>query len=413
MINRGKLDDTLAAMFSNIEYKEYRFYAHIIGQCSIKIDESMEAPAGVAFNIDHYDMYINPLMFDKYSLVERLFILQHECHHILGGHVDRQEDRVHLPWNFATDCAINQLGNPAHMPKICVTPETLGKMMEKDIPVNKSSEHYYELIKEHVAEKMKEQENQEGQGGEGGESSESSPSPRPLDDHSTWDKSTGDNDLKHDVTKKMIQQAQESTIKDAGTVPSQISDWLEMHTRKSEVSWKKVLRNIVGNRHVGKRSTIMRSDRRFPQREDLRGKVRERKFNLLIVADVSGSMSDDAILNTLSEVQTLCRLTHTDVDLIQVDTEAYPPEKLTKTTKLIERKGNGGTELFPAIKMAEQHKIDYQAVVVLTDGGLWGKDLDNFRSLNKRVIWLVEPRGFILPGMDSGKMQAIKLKGTT
>ena len=55
---RGKLDDTLAAMFSNPDYRaNYLFYAHVIGQCSIKIDKEMPAPAGVSFSVDHYNLY--------------------------------------------------------------------------------------------------------------------------------------------------------------------------------------------------------------------------------------------------------------------------------------------------------------------------------------------------------------------
>ena len=201
-----------------------------------------------------------------------------------------------------------------------------------------------------------------------------------------------------------------NAVKNKGTVPSQCSDWLEMVSRKSELDWKKVLRGITGNKRVGKRSTIMRTDRRFPAREDLRGKTRDRIFNLLVIADVSGSMSDAAVLHTLSEVSHVCELTRTDVDLIQIDTQAYKPEKLSKKTKLIERKGHGGTLLSPAIEMAKQHKLEYNAVVVLTDGGLWGDDITHFEKIGKKVIWLIEPNGHILPEMNSSRMKAFKLK---
>jgi hypothetical protein len=60
--------------------------------------------------------------------------------------------------------------------------------------------------------------------------------------------------------------------------------------------------------------------------------------------------------------------------------------------------------------MAKQHKLDYNAVVVLTDGGLWGDDIKHFEKLGKKVIWLIEPDGHILPEMNSKRMQAFKLK---
>lgn len=409
-MNRGKLDVTLAAMFSNIKYsKDYLFYAHMIGQCSIKIDENMPSPAGVAFSIDHYNLYINPTMFDEFSLVERLAILKHEMLHILYDHVGRKEDRVHLPWNYSSDCALNQDINPEHLPDCAITPKTLGEMLELYVKPNESSEFYYDLIKE-KAEEMQQNEDGEGQGEGDSSDGKSSGKPRLLDNHDKWEESQGDKDLQQDITKKMVEKSQEETIKGKGNLPHQTGDWLDMHSRKNEVSWKKVLRGIVGNKRVGKRSTIMRQDRRMPNRPELRGKLKDRVFDLLVVGDVSGSMCDEAVITTLGEVRHICDITKTAVNLIQVDTEAYAPEKLDKKTKIIERKACGGTYLYPAIEMANKHNLEYNAIVVLTDGGLFNSDIEKFKSLNKKVIWLIEPSGYVMDEMNQGKMQAIKLK---
>lgn len=424
---RGKLDQTLAAMFSNMTYREdYLFYAHMIGLCSIKIDKNLQAPAGVCYMHDHYELIINPESvwvpfenikpfikpdmddkiekgnkdkngikeyryikgFDDFSLVQRLAILKHEMLHILYGHITFRffKDINTEAWNYATDCALNQQINSDHLPKECILPKNLGEKFKIKIPENESSEFYYNLIKSKMNEKNK------------------------IDIHETWGKSKGDKDLQNDITKKMIEKAQNETIKSKGKIPGACSDWLEMFSRKSELNWKKVLRGIVGNKRIGTRSTIMRKDRRFPKRADLRGKTKERMFNLLVIGDVSGSMNNDAILQTFGEVRHICDLTKTDVDLVQVDAEAYEPEKLSKKTKLIERKGRGGTTLHPALEMAKKHKIDFQAVIVLTDGGLFGDDITYFSALNKKVIWLIEPDGYIMPEMNSGLMQAFKLK---
>lgn len=416
---RGKLDDTLAAMFSNIEYRSsYLFYAHMIGQCSIKMEDTLQAPAGVAFVIDHYNLYVNKNLFDEYTLVERLAILKHEMLHILNDHVGRREERHNLTWNFATDCAINQTIDINHLPKKCVNPETLGKELGFPVPLNKSSEFYYDMLKEHLEKEAQNKSNDQGEGESKGEGSPQngqgnpfgSGGPQLLDSHETWEQSTGDEDLKSDMTKKMIEKAQTETIKSKGTVPQEASIWLEFFTRKSELNWKKVLRGIIGNKRVGSRTTIMRTDRRFPKREDLRGKTKDRMFNLLVIADVSGSMDDAAVLSTIGEVRHICDVTKTNVDLIQVDAVAYTPEKLSKKTKLIERKGYGGTILHPALDMAKQHKIDYQAVVVLTDGYLFDDDITYFQKLKKKVIWLIEPNGHMMKEMNEGLMKGFKLK---
>jgi predicted metal-dependent peptidase len=432
MKNRGKIDDTLAAMFSNVTYREdYLYYAHMIGQCSIKIDTTLPACAGVSFQHDHYNLYINPDMYDELPLLHRLGVLKHEMLHILYGHHDRLEHRVHLPWNFAADCALNQQIKKAHLPDWVVNPQTLSLKLEVHVPENKSSEEYYELIKKHAPKELEEgaggDGNGNGSGEEGEEGSEDSnesgkgsgdgsgkgkkpTKPFDLGTHDTWEKSEGDHDLQKDVTRKMIEKSQEETIKSAGRIPSELNEWLKLHTRKSEVDWKKVLRGITGNKRTSKRSTIMRRDRRFPERSDLRGKTKDRTFNVLLVGDVSGSMSDRAVLQTVGEVKHVCDLTGTDADMIQIDTVAYPPEKLSKKMTLMKRRGNGGTRLYPAIEMAEKHKLDYQVIIVLTDGGLWGDEIKRFRETGKKVIWLIESSGHILDEMNTGRMQAFKLK---
>ena len=413
--SRGKLDDTLAAMFSNAKYRnDYLFYAHMIGQCSIRIREDFRAPAGVSFKNDHYILHINPPLFDTFELEERLAILKHEMLHILYNHLDRLENRVFMGWNISTDCAINQHISGHHLPDECITPKSIKKNWEIDVPLNESAERYYDLLKEEFKNKQKENsQNSEGDGDGDGDSGMADPFGNCEDfenSHETWLESTGDEELRKDLTKKMIEKAQENTIKSKGKIPMNCSEWIELHSTKAEINWKKVLRGIVGNKKIGKRTTIMKSDRRFPKREDLRGKVKDRKFNLLVVADVSGSMSENAIVKTIAEVKHICDITKTSIDLIQIDTEAYAPEQISKKTKIFNRKGHGGTTLSPALEMASKHNIEFNAVVVLTDGGLWGNDIEKFKELNKKVIWLIESNGEIRDEMNEGKMQAFKLK---
>jgi len=439
MKSRGKIDDTLAAMFSSQDYSNsYLFYAHMVGQCSIKIDYNLPAPAGVSFMHDHYNLYINPIGikvpfqdeseiekyvdkfepnrvviedgekfyqiisgFDSFPLVERLGILKHEMLHVLYDHVQstgRAEGKKHEPWNISTDCALNQHIDQDHLPKIAILPKNLGEKLKIKVPENESSEFYYELLKQASN-------NKNGSGN----LEDALKDFNTLDSHDQWDKSEGDSDLQKDLTKKMIQKSQEETIKSKGTVPNLCSAWLELHSRKSEINWKSVLRRIVGNKRVGKRSTIMRKNRRFPGRDDLRGNAKDRTFNLLVIADVSGSMSQEAIVRTISEVKHICDITKTSLDLIQIDTQPHEPEKITKKTKFFTRKSSGGTMLFPAIEKAKEYNIDYQAVVVLTDGYLFDNEVEKFRSLNKKIIWLIEPSGKITDDMDSGKMKAFKL----
>lgn len=422
---RGEIDSTFAAMFSNPTYNmSYQFYAHMVSQCAVVIDNELPAPASVHFHHDHYVLTINPTIFDNEPLNIRLGIIKHEMLHILNGHIKRFKDLIpdfeehsnkikhslFKRFNIGADCAINQFIDYRHLPKNVITPESLTVLLKKDVPKNKTSEFYYHLL-EDISDDSDDSDDSDGNGdnAQNGEDGSSGGLPDTLDDHSKWGESVGDETLQKVITKKMIEQSNYQTIKGRGTVPSQLSNWLEIHNIKTEVNWQQQLRKIVGNRKVNKRPTIKKRDRRQPWRRELRGKTKDRMFDLLLVADVSGSMSDNAVLHTFAEVRKICDLTKTPCKLVQIDAIAYPPEELKKSTSLIKRKGNGGTDLFPAIKMANDHGVQYDAIVIMTDGGLYSGEIDKFRSLKKRIIWLVEPHGQIMDGMNDGLMSAIKL----
>lgn len=421
---RQAFDEALANMISNPKYaNDYLLYAHMVGMCSVEFNDKVKV-AGVKFDIDHYVLAINPEDFDAMTLEQRLAVIKHEMLHILNNHVMRKENRDDQKWGMATDCSVNQEINPAHLPEGAILPENLPVLEGETAHPKMASEQYYGIIDDSECDEQSEcpqgqpQAGEgEGQGGEGEEGEgdgegqgQGSGNGQGMDDHGMWDESQGDPDLMRDLTRTMIERSIASTQKSIGNIPQGIMDYLAMFTRKAEVSWKQVLRNIVGNKRTAARRTIMRSDRRFPKRDDLRGKTKDRTFNLLVVSDVSGSVSDEAATSLWSEIRHVCDVTKTAVDLIQVDTRPCPPEKLTKTTSVINRKACGGTNLNPALDTAKEHNIDFQAIVVTTDGYLSESDVSAFAKCGKRVIWLIEKNGQIMDSMNSGKMQAVKLK---
>jgi len=405
-LSREGLDHTLANMFSNTNYQQdYVFYGHMIGQCSIII-EDMSAAAAVSFQLDHYNLHINPTKFDEFTLEQQLACLKHEMLHILNGHVMRKEDRNHIAFNYATDCAINQLINPNHLGQGWILPANFPS--KKKVPNDLSSEQYYEMIdKDQLPEDEPQDGEDEGEGNGGG-------NPQPGNGqgggHQKWNESQGDEDLQKDVTKNMIEKAVNQTQKSRGDIPSQISNYLDMFTRKAELNWKKVLRGIVGNKKVNTRKTIMRRDRRNPNFAHIKGKTKDRMFDLLLISDVSGSVSDTALLALWGEVRHICDITKTPVKLIQVDTRPAKPMELAKKSKIIQRQAAGGTYLSPALDMAHKHKIPYNAIVVTTDGYLDSSDVKKFEELHIPVIWLVEKNGHIMDEMNCGRMKAFKLK---
>ena len=367
-MTRDLLDETFANMFSNISYqKDYVFYAHIIAQCKIVLSKEVDI-AGVSFNISKYILYINPDNFDKLSLLERMAVLKHEALHILYNHVARKESRDHMTFNIATDCAINQLIKRDHLIDNCIFPDTLEAQLKKTgynikIPYNLSSEQYYDLIPEEIAN------DQKGQGDRGSQNTQQEAftglwENNPLDNHNKWNESEGEEELKKIITKRMLDKSIE---KSRGTVPMNLHEFLDIWDSKPQISWKKVLRNITSNKKAKKIRTFMKKSRRFSKRAEIRGYKKDRTWDLICILDVSGSMSDDEIEKGLLEIKEVCKITNSNIKIIQVDTEIQEITDFSSRDKRFARRASGGTKLLPALKYIKKKKIKVDGIVVISD----------------------------------------------
>lgn len=436
-VNRRAFDEAIVNMTINSSKyaKDYMFYLYILSQCKVVFDDELPSPAGVAFCNDHYKLFINTKnviysgkdeegndievngFSTKMPLAHRIGIIKHEMLHIIYNHVGRKEDRNHDAFNYATDCALNQDINRNHLPKFAIYPDNFPVSHGIAVPTFKSSEFYYELLND----EMKKRKNKKGKGnckgnstgpgsnGEGKGEDEGNTT-RGYINHDTWEKSEGDEGIKKELAKKMVEKAAEETQKSTGNLPSNYSSMINGLTENREVNWKQVLRWVVGNKKVNSRRTLMRRDRRLPDCNWIKGKVKDRVFDLAVISDVSGSVSDKALVKLWSTIINICNIYKTPVTMVQIDTEPSDPEKLTKTSTIIERKRCGGTVLSPAIEKLKEHKINFDALVVTTDGFLFYDDIDPFEKLGIPVIWLIEKDGKIMDQMTSGKMRAIQLK---
>jgi predicted metal-dependent peptidase len=448
-----EFDEAISAMSvqSSPLSKDYIFYMYIVSNCRVHFEPTLPAAAAVNFQYDHFNLFINPLDviaevedpktgevkkilgFKSLPLEQRVGVIKHECEHIVLNHLSNHKRVVeeyhshHDLVNSAMDCALNQSIDPEHLPDYVLYPKNFSRVfnLPKQAPDNLTWEQYYDLIPQEEKDKcQKEKEEQQKllkeiiekliEQAKNGESSPAKvkgklPKGHTLDDHSKWSESQGDTEIARDLAKKIVDSAINETQKSRGNLPHNISVILNALSPSKEVPWQKVFRNVSGNRRVGVRHTLLRPDRRQPHHEWIKGKTKDRKFNWLLVVDVSGSMSDRALKTTLSETINLCKVTNTDAYMIQIDTQAHKPEKITSKTKFIERKASGGTYLSPALEKAAEHKIEYDAVVVVTDGYVSSDDIQPFYNLNKPVLWLIESDGEI-PSVEQGKMKAFKLK---
>jgi predicted metal-dependent peptidase len=183
-----------------------------------------------------------------------------------------------------------------------------------------------------------------------------------------------------------------------GQVPSIINQILEIQNTTPKVSWSRELKKIIGNNQANRIYTSKRPNRRQPSRLELKGKKKDTTFTLVCIVDISGSMHDECITSGLSELHQICNITNSDINLIQVDTEVHGLESFNKNTKVFTRKANGGTELYPAIEYIYDNKIEYDALLMITDGYI-----ENLSTWNKppkeKIIFLTT--GKDIPGINN------------
>lgn len=428
--SRKVFDETIVNMGINDKFKtNYLFYTHLIAQCKVIMDAKIKT-AGVRFHHNVYELYVNPDFFESISLNKRAGVLKHEMQHVLNGHCLQgrriAEKGKHKTKNIAYDCAINQFIEREDLPEGAIYPDTLEKAIKKELNQDvilekmKESEYYYEFIR-NIQEENKDK-CQSGKGdGESGDGSGELGDLDTLDDHDMMESGAGsdedyeyDEDLAKDMTRKMIEKATDLTMASSpGSVPSNIQEYLNLFKRKSEVNWKKELKKVVGTKKLNKTRTYKRPNRRQPNRMELKGTKKDFASDVLVVMDSSGSVDSSNQVILLNEIKNICESVNAPVTLIQVDTEACEPEKITKNMKLFKRKKAGGTYLSPALEKAKERRVPYNTVVICTDGGIFGDDTKAFFKESQRginVIWLVDKTGSIMSEMTQGTQRAFLLK---
>jgi predicted metal-dependent peptidase len=413
MSDRKAFDEAIAnmSMVTSPYFKDYVFYMHLLAQCKVVFSESLQAAAGVGFKNDTYILCLNPAeviattpegveiqgFCSKMPIEQRIGILKHEMLHIALGHLIRVKDgdKDFKKYNIASDCALDQEIDRNHLPSYAIYPDNNFPTKETDVLWGQTAEYYYSIIDD---EQIQQQDAGEGQSGYG-----------VIDDHSGWEEVESDPTLQQEMTKNMVEKAASEAQKSRGNLPVGYAAMIDNLIVRREVDWKQILRRIVGNKKANQRKTLLRRDRRLPFANWIKGKTKDRIFELAVISDVSGSVSDSALQEVWGEIIHICQLFNTPVNLIQVDTQPTDPEPLTKATKTLTRKACGGTYLSPAISKLRQTKTDFDALVVTTDGYLHESDVEPFYKLNKPVIWLIESTGEIMAEMTKGKMRAVKL----
>ena len=150
-------------------------------------------------------------------------------------------------------------------------------------------------------------------------------------------------------------------------------------------NWKAYFRRMLGTIiDVDIKKTRKKESNRFP---DASGLKHKRKSNIFLVIDTSGSVSDKELCDFFSEINHIYKA-GAKVTICDCDTKV---NKIYDYTGQWDGKinGRGGTTLSPAIEYFNDHRRDYQTIVLFTDGWI---ESDPIKVLGQ-AMWIITSEG--------------------
>ncbi len=446
VLDRSSFEDAYMNLMSGDKYIPLSFYSFIIAK--MKIDITTKVPtAGAGFYNNTYNLLVNPNFFDTLSIDERIAVLIHECQHVILQHIFRKGERDHKLFNIAADIAINQfidnIPEGGMFPKTFELPEHLTteqyySLLKKEQEKQQQEKDEYEDENgepddcencQGSGEQEQDCESCDGSGEQDGEDGEKEPCedcqgsgksqepcedcqgsgdkpgtgwPGPsdgkpdltgneehtLDSHEAWDQvNAEDEELAKDQMGRILEDA---ISKSRGNTPANIEQLMELWRKKPVISWKRVLKRYVASKKGAKINTIKRRDRRLPGRHDLKGKKTHYDQPTVVVGvDVSGSMSDEEIFNGLVEIAEVCKITHSKLKVVQIDTNIQGMEDFDEKAKGFVRRGCGGTYMGEMPKYLVENKVQVDVLVMISDMYIEDVATDtNWGAFKKPTLWL-------------------------
>jgi predicted metal-dependent peptidase len=228
---------------------------------------------------------------------------------------------------------------------------------------------------------LKQQKQQGGGSGKGnGDGEDEQAGGQGFDEHDWESADALSEDEKQALAREVDQALRQGALlagKLNGNVPREITEAME-----AKVNWKEVLADFVNAICNDKdNSTWRRPNRRWvDQNVYMPSAIGEAVGRIVVAIDMSGSIGQAEVGQFLGELLSICNHVQPEgIDLMYWDTEICAHEKyergdyeaIMSSTKPA---GGGGTSAECIPKYIEQHKLNPECVIVLTDGyiGGWG-----------------------------------------
>ena len=141
---------------------------------------------------------------------------------------------------------------------------------------------------------------------------------------------------------------------------------------------------------ANRKLTRMRPSRRYGFKA--MGSRYERKANILIGVDVSGSITDESFSHFYQAINNfffLGIIEKIDLLFFDVNLKNTKPIPFHKKIELDEIKGRGGTNFQPVIDYFEEHSSDYSGMILFTDGE---GPIPELHGRKMNILWIIDSR---------------------
>lgn len=381
---KNKYDEFYKRRFFNLVEKVILFLLQgqdvFFGQFMLRVKREIRlditVPIATIPKGDGFNMYFNPVFFLNCTIREMAALIKHEIYHIMNFHFEREKQLKNRfskdAIGTALDISINQYINdlPGYSKKL----DAINMEYNLDLAENRSIEEYtqeiYKSIKSRIKDDIIKEDNEEGYTFD-------------IDKaHDIWDEIDIDKESITSLTKKIAISAYNQNT------PIGLQNIILAYDEKREISWESVLKNSIPKVKSGYKKTIVRRNRRQPERFDLRGSLPKSEAEVVVAMDISASMKDDDIRKILIEILNITNVTKNKVTVIECDNEIRKVYKLNSERDIQKRcKDNGATAFSPVFRYLKEHNKKDCILVYFTDG-VGEKELE-IKPYNKKTLWVI------------------------
>ncbi len=309
----------------------------------------------------YWHLYIDPEVFNNWSIEEAGSVLIHEAHHLLRSHGERATELGVGPgeqrrFNVAADFEINDDLRDLRLPAGGLDPEAYG------FDSGQLAETYYELLKSHHDLPSVDC----GSGAHGVR--------REWDLGSADDMAVGE--MEGELIRQQVAQEVRSAARSAGNVPAGLERWAKAFL-EPRVDWRRQfaahVRSGIDTVSGAVDYSYRRPSRRVGSpigRAVVLPALVQPVPRIAVVVDTSGSMSQELLSQALAEISGLLRSSGIGTGRLTVlacDSAVHSTQQIFSAGQ-VKLLGGGGTDMGAGIAQAERLRPKPEVIVVLTDG---------------------------------------------